>query len=193
MKREVEIFEDEARTGSFMLAQGLEREHKIVTNLIRKYKTDFEKFSILKVRKSRSTGGRPANDFLLTYDQVIFLLSLIKNSDVTIALKLRVIKLHNVTAALEALKHFDTGDINVKYVYAIISQNGFVKIGITNDIGRRMSELRAANGTELELVMSKRADLPRHQSETMLHNKCSDFRVHNEWFTKEALEVINEG
>ena len=45
---EVEVWEDEARAGSFLLSQGLEREHKPIRDLIERYREDFEDFSLLK-------------------------------------------------------------------------------------------------------------------------------------------------
>jgi len=92
MVKEVEIWNDEARTGSFLLAQGLEREHKIVTNLIRKYQSDFEDFSTLNVRKLLSTGGRAANEYMLDEDQFMFLGTLLKNSKKVVAFKKAIIK-----------------------------------------------------------------------------------------------------
>jgi len=50
---EVEVWEDEARAGSFLLSQGLEREHKPIRDLIERYREDFEDFSLLKKRKLR--------------------------------------------------------------------------------------------------------------------------------------------
>jgi len=54
----VEVFEDVPRAGTFLIAQGFEREHKMVTKLIEKYRSDFEEFGTLKVRKVMTKGGR---------------------------------------------------------------------------------------------------------------------------------------
>ncbi len=89
---EVEIWNDEARAGSFLLAQGLDRDHKIVTNLIRKYHAKFENFSTLKVRKLRSTGGRAAIEYLLDEDQFMFLGTLLKNTEKVVDFKFNIIK-----------------------------------------------------------------------------------------------------
>jgi len=89
---EVEFYEDEARTGSFLLAQGLERDHKKVRDLIEKYRKDFEDFSVLKKRKLRSTGGRAANEYMLDEDQFMFLGTLLRNNKKVVAFKKAIIK-----------------------------------------------------------------------------------------------------
>ncbi len=92
MKNEVEIYEDVARTGSFLLAQGLERDHQIVRKLIDKYRDKFENLSTLKVRKLRSTGGRAANEYMLDEDQFMFLGTLLKNTAKVVDFKFAIIK-----------------------------------------------------------------------------------------------------
>ena len=92
MKKEVEVFEDEARTGSFLLAAGLERDHKKVRDLIEKYRSDFEDFSVLKKRKLRSTGGRAANEYMLDEDQFMFLGTLLRNTKKVVEFKKAIIK-----------------------------------------------------------------------------------------------------
>ena len=89
---EVELWEDEARAGSFLLSQGLEREHKLIRDLIEKYREDFEDFSVLKKRKLKSTGGRAANEYLLDEDQFMFLGTLLRNNKTTVAFKKAIIK-----------------------------------------------------------------------------------------------------
>jgi len=89
---EVELWEDEARTGTFLLSQGLDREHKIVRDIIEKYREDFEDFSILKKRKLRSTGGRAANEYMLDEDQFMFLGTLLRNTKKVVEFKKRIIQ-----------------------------------------------------------------------------------------------------
>ena len=90
--KEVEIYDSEARTGTFLLSQGLELKHKVVIDLIRKYENDFMDFSVLKTRKLRSTGGRAANEFLLDEDQFMFLGALLRNSKKVVTFKKSIIQ-----------------------------------------------------------------------------------------------------
>ncbi len=92
MKKEVEIYEDKARVGSFLISQGLDREHKLVRDLIEKYREDFEDFASLKKRKLRSTGGRAANEYMLDEDQFMFLGTLLRNSKKVVAFKKAIIQ-----------------------------------------------------------------------------------------------------
>jgi hypothetical protein len=89
---EVEVWEDEARAGSFLLSQGLEREHKPIRDLIERYREDFEDFSLLKKRKLRSTGGRAANEYMLNEDQFMFLGTLLRNNKKVVAFKKAIIQ-----------------------------------------------------------------------------------------------------
>jgi len=191
MVREVEIWEDEARTGSFLLAQGLEREHKIVRDLVEKYRLDFEDFSSVKKRKLRSTGGRAANEYLLTFEQTLFLISLLRNNRTTVKLMSGVIKGQDIVSAFKAIKNFDVDGVNVRYVYAAVDPRGRVKIGISNDPQRRVTELNSGNADTLQLVYTKRADKPGYQSEVELHKKCETYRIKREWFESGSMEVIN--
>ncbi len=88
----VEIWEDEPLTGTFLLSQGLERDHKAVRDLIEKYREDFEDFRVLKTRKLRSTGGRAANEYLLDEDQFMFLGTLLRNTKKIVRFKKEIIK-----------------------------------------------------------------------------------------------------
>jgi len=92
MTNEVELWENVARAGSFLLAQGLDREHDNVRKLIEKYREDFEDFSDLKRRKLRSTGGRAANEYMLDEYQFMFLGTLLRNNKKVVAFKKAIIK-----------------------------------------------------------------------------------------------------
>lgn len=89
---DVEIIEGEGRVGSFLISQGLDREHEMVKKLIDQYKEKFEYFSTLKVGKLRSTGGRAANEYLLDEDQFMFLGTLLRNNEKVVEFKFRIIK-----------------------------------------------------------------------------------------------------
>jgi len=82
--------ESEGRAGTFLIAQGFGRRHEQVVRLVKKYQSDFEDFSTLKVSKVRGK-GRPVEEFLLNEDQFLFLGTIFKNSKVVIAFKKKVI------------------------------------------------------------------------------------------------------
>ena len=104
--KEVMVIEGEGRVGTFVVAQGLEREHKVVRDLIEKYRTDFEDFSFLKKRKLRSTGGRAADEYLLDEDQFMFLGTLMRNTDRVVSFKKAIIKqFKECRKELESLKN----------------------------------------------------------------------------------------
>ena len=141
---EVEIYEDEVRTGSFLLAQGLERDHKVVTNLIRKYQSDFEDFSTLKVRKLRSTGGRAANEYMLDEDQFMFLGTLLKNTGKVVAFKKAIIlQFKKARIRLECLdQHKQQPE------YQITRDAGKIVRKQTTDVMKQFIEYAEAQGSK---------------------------------------------
>lgn len=88
----VTIYESEPRAGTWLIAKGFNREHRIVVKLVEKYRDDFEDFSTLKVEKYCSTGGRPVVEFLLTEEQVAFLGTLFRNNPQTVNFKKLLVK-----------------------------------------------------------------------------------------------------
>jgi hypothetical protein len=67
------------------------------------------------------------------------------------------------------------------YVYLIKAKNGYVKIGISNDVSVRMSQLRTASPIELELVDHFHVPGAK-EIESQLHQEYSESHDHNEWF-----------
>lgn len=69
-----------------------------------------------------------------------------------------------------------------KYVYLIYSESGLYKIGVSNDVEKRMSTLRTGSGYPLTcLAYYKTKDKPT-TVERALHKLFDDFRVLGEWF-----------
>jgi len=100
----IEIWEDEPRAGTFLIAKGFDRNHKKVLELVRKYENDFLDFGPLKGRKLRSTGGRAANEIMLNEDQTMFLGTLLKNSKKVVEFKkLLVLKFGELRGKLEKI------------------------------------------------------------------------------------------
>ena len=88
----IEIWEDEARAGTALIAKGFDRNHKRVLELVNKYTSDFEDFGRLKRRQLKSTGGRAANEIMLNEDQAMFLGTLLRNNKESVLFKKLLIK-----------------------------------------------------------------------------------------------------
>lgn len=188
---DVEIIEGEGRVGSFLISQGLDREHKSVLQLINDFKEDLEKFGKLPERKLCSTGGRAAMEYLLNLNQMLFIAARMRNSKKTNAVVSSLIANSDIIKAFELIKEFDTDDVPCRYVYAAIDGQRRIKIGISNNPEKRVANLNIGNADKLELVFTKRADLPGYKSEVILHEKCSAFRIRSEWYTAKALEELS--
>lgn len=69
------------------------------------------------------------------------------------------------------------------YVYLIQDlYNNTYKIGVTNDLEKRMRNLQTGNTCELKLVCSFKTEYP-YRLETMLHRSLEQYREKNEWFS----------
>ena len=92
IKSLVHVHGKELRAGTWLIAEGFNRRHQDVTELVEKYRIDFEDFSCLKQEKLKSTGGRPVVEYLLTEGQAIFLGTLFKNNEKVVQFKKKLVK-----------------------------------------------------------------------------------------------------
>ena len=144
MDNVVEIYNNEARTGSFLLAQGLERPHDHVRKLIEKYRSDFEDFSDLKSRKLKSTGGRAANEYMLDEDQFMFLGALLKNTEKVVAFKKAIVMQFKKTREkLNALQKYTE-----QPEYRITRDAGKLVRKQTTDVMKEFVEYAKAQGSK---------------------------------------------
>ena len=90
------IVKTEARIDSRPLAKSLRNQHKAVMALIDRYADQFKAFGQLPFKKEvgdrAQGGGNPERFTLLNEDQAFFLLSLSRNSDHVVSLKVRLVK-----------------------------------------------------------------------------------------------------
>lgn len=69
------------------------------------------------------------------------------------------------------------------YVYLIHDlYNNTYKIGVTNNLVKRMNNLQTGNVCKLKLIESFKTDYP-YRLETMLHRSLEQYRENNEWFS----------
>ncbi|MCK4447410.1 MAG: GIY-YIG nuclease family protein [Candidatus Marinimicrobia bacterium] len=74
-------------------------------------------------------------------------------------------------------------------IYFITDGNGYFKIGYTENIEERLSQLNAANPNKLKVIHIKKGGL---LEEKILHNKFYKYRKNGEWFEncKEIRDFI---
>lgn len=92
---------------------------------------------------------------------------------------------------------------NVGYLYIVASASGLFKIGYTNDIENRVSQIKSASPVKCELLISIKCDNAEFQ-EKEYHQTFQKKRVRGEWFAlsrkdlssiirdKETNELLNE-
>jgi Rha family phage regulatory protein len=68
---------------------------------------------------------------------------------------------------------------------------GLVKVGITNNIERRLSQLECATGCELEVVYLHPIADNSKDIERKVHERFADYRQRGEWFNLDVNELIN--
>lgn len=140
----VTIFDDEARAGTFLIAQGLDRRHQDVKELVERYTEDFEDFSCLKQGKLRSTGGRAANEYLLDEDQTMFLGTLLRNSKKVVKFKKAIVlEFRKVRKELSALKKHQE-----QPRYQVARDAGKLVRNETTDVIREFTEYAKEQGSE---------------------------------------------
>lgn len=69
-------------------------------------------------------------------------------------------------------------------VYFIQNDKGNIKIGYTEDIEKRKSNLEVGNDHNLTLIATI-PNVPQH-FETHLHGICEKYHIKGEWYTKEG-------
>ena len=91
MTQLVQIVNNEPMTSSLIVAEGMKLEHRAVMVLVDKYKTNLEEFGTFafEMRKSK---GRPVRIAWLNEGQFVFLVTLMRNSDVVIQFKQELTK-----------------------------------------------------------------------------------------------------
>lgn len=130
--------------------------------------------------------------YMLTHQDLILCLMNIKKVDFKkIISELMPAQSDMIKNLFAAIKDMDLSEVDAdKYVYGAIDGVGRVKIGISSNPTERIKQLNVGNPNELELVYVKRADKPRHQSETELHTEFDNFRIRGEWFSDKVLKML---
>lgn len=82
----------DAFTDSLIISSGTGVAHRKIKEAIRKYQEVMERFGKLSAPyQAESTGGRPEEYYLLNEEQATFLITLLKNTDVVIEFKARLV------------------------------------------------------------------------------------------------------
>ena len=79
-------------TDSLVIAKGTGISHRKLKDAIRKYQNVIERFGNLSAPyQAESTGGRPEEYYLLNEEQATFLITLLKNTDVVVDFKAKLV------------------------------------------------------------------------------------------------------
>lgn len=83
------------------------------------------------------------------------------------------------------------------HIVYFIQQDGgdmFIKIGKTNNINRRLTELQTGSPYKLNIIVKIFAENNSHANaiEKMLHERLGKFKSTGEWFTADALKYVNQ-
>lgn len=75
------------------------------------------------------------------------------------------------------------------FIYFISDNNGHIKIGVTEDVTRRMQQLQTGNAMELSLIHSIRMNSmsDAYDLETILHRTFDEYQVKNEWYRGDVV------
>ena len=79
-----------------------------------------------------------------------------------------------------------------QYVYIIKNpENDRIKIGVAQNVDKRIKQLETGAGTELELVYKSIVMSNAYEVEKILHKYFEEYRVHGEWFEVNYYKVID--
>lgn len=88
----VKIMRDDVFTDSLVIASGTGNEHESVKALIKRYEPQFCELGALPISNRESSGGRPEQILTLNEPQASFLMTLLRNSEIVVKFKLRLVK-----------------------------------------------------------------------------------------------------
>ena len=93
MNEIVKVKNNDIFTDSLIISSGTGIEHRKLKNTIRKYEDRLKKFGILSApHQAESTGGRPEEFYILNEQQATFLMTLLKNTDIVVDFKMKLVK-----------------------------------------------------------------------------------------------------
>jgi len=95
----------------------------------------------------------------------------------------------HIDIAVEFEKWLKTARYNFPDGIYIIKTNEFYKIGITNNIKRRIKEIEALNPFKIELILYKKL-LYSKTVEAFLHAEFRDKNIKGEWFNLSELDLM---
>lgn len=80
-----------------------------------------------------------------------------------------------------------------QYVYIIENQdNGAIKIGVAQNVEKRLKQLQTGSVSELEMVYRSILCSNAFEVEKFMHEKFKDKHIRGEWFNLDKTIVINE-
>lgn len=99
--------------------------------------------------------------------------------------------LDNIYKLKELEKILPEMGTNSSYVYIIKNMDtGNIKVGVSNDVQKRLNTFRTGNDCQLELVYKSVVCSNSFSIESSVHEYFKDYRVRGEWFKVDEKEVI---
>ena len=92
MNEIVKIKNNDIFTDSLTISEGTGVAHRYIKEQLRKHENRFKTFGLLAVCATESTGGRPEEIYSLNEQQATFLMTLLKNTDIVVEFKMRLVK-----------------------------------------------------------------------------------------------------
>ena len=178
------------RIGTALIAEGFGRRHEQVIRLVKKYRVEFEELATLSTSRKRGKTKR-FDELLLTFNQVLFLVSIMQNNENAVAFKVACVKGSSLVTLLDLIADFQVTGAPKRFIYGAADEHGRVKIGISNNPERRLKELNIGNADDLTLVFTRESKGEGYSDEVKLHDQCERFCVRGEWFAEKSLEVID--
>lgn len=187
-------------TTSVVLAETFKKEHKNVIRdigsiLSESSNPEVERFLAENIKESTyvDSVGRTQKCYVLTKEGFSFVALGFTGSEANL-FKVRYIKafeeMHDNLRGY-AIAHFLGRTKTKQLIYVIRNPiTDLVKIGVTNNIQRRITQLECASGCELDLVFCTPNGDNSKEIEQQVHRRFADFRQRGEWFSVSTDLVI---
>lgn len=135
-------------------------------------------------------GATKTLDYYVTFDVAILLLAKERTKASTQFMRTLIQHTHlDPDSLLSLLEDVDIPEISEVPLYVYVIQDvetHRLKIGISSDPVRRLKQLQTGSSGLLRIVAAKEAP-NRFKDESIVHNACSQHRLHGEWFEPDAL------
>lgn len=104
-------------------------------------------------------------------------------------------KQRTLARALVHRSKTETPEKPVKYHLYAIGDGECVKLGLSNNVGRRLNDMQTGHPKKLKVLWKffvGRERTPAYKAEKKLHRFCKKYKVRGEWFRGDCMTIVEQ-